>query len=332
MIGLIAETAWHHEGDFEFMQDLVHRICTESAADVVKMHITIDFDEYMSPDHEAYQLLASWMLSPDQWEELIKIVRKSGKKLMLLLNDTKAVEFAARFAPEFVELHSVCLNVPRLQKAVKEQIKPDTKIVIGVGGCTIKEIDDAVRAFEDREVILMFGFQNYPTKYEDVNLAKIQKIQSLYKNKQFGYADHTGWDEVENELITLMVSANGMSYIEKHVTTNYGVKRCDFSAAISIEMFNHLAAKVKLLHKLYGDGSLGLNAGEKAYSIYGPMKMAPQLVSEMQPGDALSEHHFEFRRTKQISNISQSDVADYIGKKIRNGLAPGHVLRAEDFE
>jgi flagella basal body P-ring formation protein FlgA len=62
------------------------------------------------------------------------------------------------------------------------------------------------------------------------------------------------------------------------------------------------------------------------------MKMAPQIVSEIQPGDALCEHHFEFRRTKQISNISQSDAADYIGKIIRNGLAPGHVLSAEDFE
>jgi N,N'-diacetyllegionaminate synthase len=48
MIKLIAETAWHHEGDFIFMKDLVARICENSNADVVKFHITLDLDEYMS--------------------------------------------------------------------------------------------------------------------------------------------------------------------------------------------------------------------------------------------------------------------------------------------
>ena len=49
------------------------------------------------------------------------------------------------------------------------------KIVIGVGGCTVKEIEEAVKFFHLRDIVLMFGFQNYPTKYEDVNLLKIRK-------------------------------------------------------------------------------------------------------------------------------------------------------------
>ena len=38
----------------------------------------------------------------------------------------------------------------------------------------------------------------------------------------FGYADHTAWNEENNGLITLLVSSNGMDFIEKHVTTEYG--------------------------------------------------------------------------------------------------------------
>jgi N,N'-diacetyllegionaminate synthase len=81
-----------------------------------------------------------------------------------------------------------------------------------------RRLISALNIFKSRETILMFGFQNYPTKYEDVNLSKIKKIQSLYPNKLFGYADHTAWNEPNNELITLLVASNNMSYVEKHVT------------------------------------------------------------------------------------------------------------------
>ena len=176
MTKLIAETAWHHEGDFSFMKDLVSKLCEASSADIIKMHITLDFDEYMSRDHDAYESLKKWLFSAEQWEELIKIVEASKKELMLLLNDTSAIKFAAQFNPKLVELHSVCLNVPRLQQAIITEINNRAKVVIGVGGCSLQEIDKAVEVFNQRETVLMFGFQNYPTKYVDVNLKKIRKI------------------------------------------------------------------------------------------------------------------------------------------------------------
>ena len=96
MIKLIAETAWHHEGDFIFMRDLVTRICENSNADIVKFHITLDLEEYMNKDHDAYKTLKSWMFSETEWEELICIVRENNKEIMLLLNDIKAIEFAKK--------------------------------------------------------------------------------------------------------------------------------------------------------------------------------------------------------------------------------------------
>jgi len=307
MTKLIAETAWHHEGDFSFMKNLVTKICKDSAAEIVKMHITLDLDEYMTRDHEAYETLKSWMLTAEQWKVLVEIVRNSNKELMLLLNDTKAIEFAARFSPEFVELHSVCLNVPRLQKVILEKIDQTTKIVIGVGGCTLQEVDAAVNVFNDRSTILMFGFQNYPTKYEDINLGKIRKIQALYANKQFGYADHTAWNETNNEMITLLIAANGMEYVEKHVTTEYGKERCDYSAAISIEMFNDLSKNLAVLAQVKGNSSIELNSGEASYSQYGPMKMAAIAVQGVDEGGIFSAGDSLIGK-KLVSRIKKGDI------------------------
>jgi N,N'-diacetyllegionaminate synthase len=326
MTKLIAETAWHHEGDYVFMKNLVTRICEASSADIVKFHITLDLDEYMSKDHDAYETLKSWMFSPKQWEELIGIVRKNGKELMLLLNDIKAIEFAKKFRPEMIEIHSVCLNVPRLQKAVIENIDVKSKVVIGIGGCTLDEVKKAVQFFHEREVVLMFGFQNYPTKYEDVNLGKIRKIQALYSRYKFGYADHTSWDEDNNEIITLLVCANGMDFIEKHVTANYGKERCDFSAAISIEQLNMLYKKIKLLENLYGDSSMLLNKAEEEYSKYGPMKMAAIAKQNLFKGSKLTINDVHFCRTSQSTEISQIDLLEVIGMKLVEDVKINQVI------
>jgi N,N'-diacetyllegionaminate synthase len=332
MTKLIAETAWHHEGDFAFMSQLVTSICENSKADIVKFHITLDLDEYMSNDHNAYETLKSWMFSAENWEKLISIVRKNDKELMLLLNDTKAIKFAKKFKAEYVEIHSVCLNVPRLQEAIRRNLDINSKLVIGVGGCSLQEVKQAVNFFHDRETILMFGFQNYPTNYEDVNLNKIKKFQNLYPDKLFGYADHTAWNEDNNELITLLVSANGMNYVEKHVTTEFGVERCDYSAAISIDLFNNLARKLKILTQLYGDGSMDLNSGEKAYSIFGPMKMAGLANKNLYKGSKLKLEDFNFCRTSQVTSLSQINLIEAVGKALVDDIELNKVIDREHLQ
>ncbi len=332
MTQLIAETAWHHEGDIGFMRDLVGKLCEGSQADVIKMHITLDLDSYMTQDHEAYNTLKKWMLREEEWCELVAAVEKSNKKLMLLLNDNRAIEFASKFKPDFVELHSVCLNVPRLQECLLKNIDPITPIMIGVGGCTLEEIDSAISVFRDRQTILMFGFQNYPTKYEDVNLRKIRKIQSLYSENKFGYADHTAWDEPNNELINLLVASNGMDFVEKHVTTEYGVERCDYSAAVSISMLNQLADKLKILDGLKGNGEIGLHEGERIYSQYGPMKMAAIAKKSISVGSILGEGDIEFIRTASVTKMSQTDIVRGIGKTVKKIINKGQILDWSHFE
>jgi len=283
----------------------------------------------MEKEHEAYPALKSWMLEDYQWEELILLVEKNNKKLMLLLNDTKAIEFASNYSPSYVELHSVCMNVPNLQKSINLNIAKSIPIVLGVGGCSLEEIDASVQAFNGREVIIMFGFQNYPTKYQDVNLNKIRRMQKIYNNIKFGYADHTAWDENNNELITMLVSANNMNFVEKHVTTLYGQERCDYSAAISVSMFNSIAENIKILNEINGNGLVALNNAEKSYSQYGPMKMAAIINKNIAKGEILSEDNVSFTRIKQNSSLSQIEAVDMFGKVVTRDIAKNELLGKE---
>ena len=177
----------------------------------------------------------------------------------------------------------------------------------------------------------MFGFQNYPTVYEDINLNKIRRIMRLFSNFEYGYADHTAWNNEHNELITLLGASSNMMYVEKHVTTNYGENRIDWPAAISIKMFNDLHEKIKILNKLNGNGSLSMNSGELSYSIFGPMKKAAIFNADISEGSILTLDIIRFTRTKEVSDMSQLDVINSIGKKISKNLKKGSVLMNNHF-
>jgi N,N'-diacetyllegionaminate synthase len=328
---IIAETAWHHEGNFAFMKNLVTEIVNKTNADIVKMHITLNLEEYMSTDHENYKLQKPMLFSKIQWQELIEIVRNKNREIMLLMNDTDAIEFGLSFNPEYAEIHSVCLNDIFMLQKLKKNLQNQTKMVLGVGGTSIDEIENAINFLKHSNTILMFGFQNYPTVYEDVNLNKIRRLMKLFDNFEFGYADHTAGDSNNNELITLLGAASGMKFVEKHVTTHYGEKRLDWEAAVSLEMFNNLHDKIKILEKLNGNGSLSMNPGELSYSVFGPMKKAAVLNFNISKGDTITLDQIRFRRTREISDMSQLDVINSIGKKIEMDLKKETVLMTKHF-
>ncbi len=328
---LIAETAWHHEGDFNFLENLINNLNEKYIPDYIKLHITLDLDEYIDKSHPSYSMLNKMTLTKEQWEQAVSLVCNKSKPL-LLLNDTKAVEFGMQLEPEIVEIHSVCLNDIHLLDSLRNNIKKDTCVMFGVGGSSLYEIEKAIERVGSVNIILMHGFQNYPTKYEDINFNKIRKLMSLYPNFEHGYADHTGWNEPDNLLITLMGASLGMNYIEKHVTTAYGQERVDYSAAISFEMLNELKRKLLLLSACNGNGLLEMNDGEKKYSKFGPMKKAAWLEKDVVEGEILLEENLKFIRIGESSDLSQLDIINKIGKSFSRNISKYSVLTSNDFQ
>jgi len=328
----IAETAWHHQGEYEFLRQLVDAINEKTKADIVKLHLMLDLDEYMASDHPLYEDVKTWVLSRDHWNKIIEMIISGDKKLMLLFNDTKAVEFGMSFNPTHVEIHSVCLNDINLLDALKQHLTRETKVVLGVGGSSLYEIENAINILRHRNIVLMFGFQNFPTKYENINFAKMRKIMKLFPEYQFGYADHTAWDEPNNILITLLGAALGMDYVEKHVTIAYGEERIDWSAAVSIDMFNEIKKKMDLIEACNGDGLLRFNKGEQDYSIFGPMKKAAMLTKDLKAGQELERDMLAFTRTGQISDLSQVEAIESIGKVVNCDLRKDQVLLSSHIE
>lgn len=328
---LIAETAFHHDGDYEFLNNLVEEIL-ESEADIIKLHLLIDLDKYMHKSHAAYDYLAERIFSVEKWKSALDKVSSSSKELMLLLNDMDAVDLAIGYNPKFVEVHSVALNNFELLKYIDTKFPIDTKIVLGVGGSTLYEIENAISQFTNRKIVLMFGFQNYPTRYEDVNFNKMKRIMNAYPEFEFGYADHTAWDMEQNVLITLMGASLGMDYIEKHCTTHYGEDRTDSSAAVSFEQLSQIKQGMQVLQACHGNGNLSLNSAEKSYSALGSMKQIAIFNDDIKSGQNFNLSMVEFLRYGDNNGISQAATWDLVGKQIVKGAKRGDVVNYSYFE
>lgn len=331
-IKLIAETAWHHDGDFDFFKSLVKAISCKTKAHYVKLHITLDVDEYIHKDHPGYEWVKKSVFSEVQWEEIINIVISHNLRPILLFNDCKAVDFGMSFNPDMVEIHSVCLNDIKLLDHLRTCLNADTKVILGIGGTDLYEVENAINIIDTENIVLMHGFQNYPTKYEDINFSKVRRIISMYPQYEHGYADHTAWDHEQNILISLLGASLGMNYIEKHTTITTGKGRTDWQAAISIDTFNNLAEMLSIVEEANGDSLLKMNQGEKSYSTFGAMKKAAILNKDVKIGDTLLIDNFDFKRTGQSSDLSQVDVLESIGKVFTRDLSKGHCLSKHNLK
>lgn len=328
----IAETAWHHDGDFQFLMNLVDELINRTNTTFIKFHVTLNLNEYMDSNHLSFDYLNSRLLKAEQWEMLFEKVKASDKKLMLLFNDTEAVNLGLMFNPDLIEVHSVCLNDFHLLSSIRKGNKNNIPIVFGVGGSTLYEIEQAISFIESENIVLMHGFQNYPTDYREINFNRIRKIMNLYPSYKHGYADHTAWNDPQNTLVTIMGAALGMDYIEKHVTTEIGTERTDWQAAISIDQFNELNSYLDVLNHCNGNGLLKFTDGEKNYSVFGPNKKAAVFSMDFEKGERLKMDNIRFLRISQRAVESQIEVLELLGKKAVDNYFKGELISKTKFE
>ncbi|MBA3052662.1 MAG: N-acetylneuraminate synthase [Candidatus Omnitrophica bacterium] len=310
---IIAETAYNHEGDFRYLRDMTDKIANLKVQ-AIKYHLMLKLESYMQEKHPAMKLLKTWLFSKKQWRELID--RAKGKKLdvIALCDDVESIKFIQRVYPDIkaIELHAVSLNDYFM---LKESAAFKGTIILGVGGSTLDEIEYAVNFLREkgkRDILLMYGFQNYPTNYSEINLSKILKLKKLF-DLPVGYADHTAFNDRYNEEVSCMAGMMGINILEKHFTLAEGKKRIDFEAAVGEDKMLKIKNLLSTVLSVYGSGSMKMSAAELKYGQTGPMKKAIVAERDIRKGEKLSLSNLCFKRTREISPVQQKEFVSLIG-------------------
>lgn len=323
---IYAETAFHHEGDKDYLIKLVDE-AKKARVDGVKFQVLIELNEFMSSEHTAYSQAKDWTLSLEEWKEVFAYTEKSGLDIILMPLDTMAFELNKLFDVKHIEIHSVSFKDKKLLSKLDKSTIP---LILGIGGRTLDEIDDAVKKYKDRDITLMVGFQSYPSELEDIKLGRIKELVNMYPNCTIGYADHSSYD---NEMAT---TSNEYAYIlgartfEKHIALEEGKERIDFQSAVSSEKILKIKAKLDFLDKLLNINKNDLFEMTEKEVNYRNRQKLPVAQHNLDVGHTIIENDLGLKMLDKENGIS--DIETLIGKKLKNKIKIDSSFVEKDFQ
>jgi sialic acid synthase SpsE len=310
---IIGETAYNHEGDIDYLFRMIDDIA-ELQLNAIKFHLLLNLESYMQKNHPLIATLKKWIFNESQWEESIDYSIEKGLEVIALCDDVESCEYLINTGKKVnsLELHPVSINDHFLLDSISNF---DGRIILGVGGASLEEIRYAIDFLKNRNrnnILLMSGFQSYPTNYQEINLSKMIKIKDLF-DLPVGYADHTAYDDPDNTLISVLGAAMGFEILEKHYTLDVGKERIDYHAAIGKKQMKEIIRLMKLVLDVYGVGSIKMSEAELNYGNIGPMKKAIVAKTEISKGTQLSLDNLWFKRTQEESYIEQNQFLKLLG-------------------
>jgi N,N'-diacetyllegionaminate synthase len=254
---LIAETAYAHAGNYDYLRRQIDDVDFRYV-DALKFHILLDIDAYMRKDHPQYEMITQWLFDREKWAEILALTKRRGIDVIALADDEASLIWLQTIASllDAVEIHSPGLNDLHLLKLAGQLDKP---VFLGIGGSTLDEINLALAALQQAQVVLMYGYHSYPIDCRKLNLRIIPKLSGLYEVIT-GYADHTAYDDPENELVPVMGYILGAPIIEKHFVLEKGIPRTDYETAVSATDLRSLKKKLELVSDCLGQGAPGFSA------------------------------------------------------------------------
>lgn len=322
---LYVETAFHHEGDKDYLLKLIDQ-AKKSGAKGIKFQVLIDLNEFMSSYHSAYIDAKKWILTIEDWMEIFQYSRDLGLDIILMPLDVKAFDLISKFEIKYLEIHSVSFKDTKLLNELENTKVP---LIFGIGGRTIEEIDSIVKKYNDREIILMVGFQSFPSDLRDIKLERISELKKLYPECKIGYADHSSYDN------GMAVTSNEYAYIlgarifEKHIALEEGVERIDYQSAVSYKKIQTIKKRLDYLESILNINSREYFDMSEKEVTYRSRQKVPVAKRDIKAGEIILSDMLELKMTNQEDSIESLD--EVIGKKFSKDIEKDRAFSIGDF-
>ena len=320
---IYAETAFHHEGNKDYLLQLIDE-AKKSGADGVKFQVLIDLNEFMSSAHSDFLQVKNWILTLDEWKEVFEYTKKLALDIILMPLDIMAFELSRLFDVKYIEIHSVSFKDKELLSVLD---KNKTPLILGIGGRSLEEIDSVVKKYKN--TTLMVGFQSCPSELEDIKLRRIKELVSMYPNSIIGYADHSSYDS------EMAITSNEYAYIlgarvfEKHITLEEGKKRVDFQSAVEAKKILNIKTRLSFLDKLLSINETSLFGMNEKEIKYRNRQKLPVAKYDLDIGHIVVERDIRLK-TLNVEN-SVEELETLIGRKLKNKVKEDKAFFRRDF-
>ncbi|WP_174615542.1 N-acetylneuraminate synthase family protein [Virgibacillus ihumii] len=249
---IIAEIANAHQGDPSILKKLVLE-AAKAGADAIKFQ-WFKYNHLAIPDYKWYEAYRDLFIKESDWSSVISLAKKQGMHIWADIFDDWGMSLAKKYESDITGL-KLPPSIIQSKLIIREIGKLEKPIILGVGGWYDTEIDEAlafIRTQTKQPIMLMYGFQGYPTQMEDVNLARLSHLKNKY-NCKIGFADHEDGHKKSAVDIPVYARFLGADVIEKHITLNRSEKGHDYYSSLEPHEFKEMVDKIRSADIIYGD-------------------------------------------------------------------------------
>ena len=140
---------------------------------------------------------------------------------------------------------------------IEYQAKKNKPILLSVGASNLDEVEraiDTIRAYNDREIVLLHCVLEYPTPLEHANLNKIATLKEQFPDLIIGYSDHTK-PTPECDIVKTAYNLGALC-VEKHFTLDKTLKGNDHYHAMDPEDAVNIRKSIERMDMIRGCGDI----------------------------------------------------------------------------
>lgn len=314
MVEIVAEAANGHEGSEAHLMSLVE-LAGAAGADAVKFQLVFA-DELCTSDHALYALFRRQELSSAAWHAATTKARAADCRFYVDVFGTRSASLADEICADAVKVHASDVANRSLIETIAMSNVP--RVLLSAGGAIKREIEAAINLLAEKDVVLIHGFQAYPTTTEDNQLARIWALRALFPNVPLGFADHVPFDEAIGMWLAAVAVGAGATLIEKHLTIASVLQAVDHQAALNPDDFARFASNMRAAFGAVGtaDASLedfGMSAAERSYRA----NVRKSLVASrnLRAGEILMMEDLDLKRSGR-PQAAALDPEEVIGRRL----------------
>jgi N,N'-diacetyllegionaminate synthase len=326
-IFVIAEMANAHEGNPAIAREIISS-AARAGADAIKFQV-FTADELAVPAHPNYGLYQKLQMTADAWRELVSFAHEVKLHVFADVFGLDSANQMISLGIDGFKIHAADVANKDLLRCVAATGLP---VLLSTGGSTWIETSEALFVLKGAgagTIILMHGFQSYPTKLTDSSLRRVQILRSKF-GLPIGYASHVDGGSAEAVQLPVWAVAAGVDAVEVHITLDRSKQGTDYFSSLDPDRFTEMVQIIRGMEPTLGASSLRMPADEQTYR--GIHKKQLVAIRDIQPGDVLSTKNIALKRTTQKVTGRMLGLDSALGRQAAKFIPSNSLIHLGDLK
>ena len=256
------------------------------------------------------------------FEQLIKLKKFANNLKLRFIVSPFSIQAAEILKKINIDGYKIASGEVTNHPLLKKISSFNKAIYLSTGMSTYKEIDNAIKIFNKKNLTLMQCTSQYPCPVQMVGLNVLEKFKKY--NCLMGFSDHT-----LGLAAAISFISNGVSVIEKHITFSKQMYGSDAKHSMEPIEFKKFVRETNDAFSIY-ESFVDKNNISNLKIMRKTFQKSIYLKKNLIKGDILNLKNLSFK--KPDTGISASFYSKIIGKKILRNLKKDHKLTFKDIK